>query len=178
MKFSINYLNDLATFYSKGRLQKKKSGYLVTLSKKEGGRSGWITFTIWKEMVTVVLGGRGLRTNFTFLCSWEKWKNSRVTGPTFLQKSFREEVMCHILCYIAFGRSKFSVEFLFSYLNISIILARNCHICGKEGGSQKYFKVSPFQTVTIRVRRQGIKANLDNVTKYPDFFFWRRPLEG
>ena len=45
-------------YSAKGRLQKKKPEYLVTLSKKEGGRSGWITFKILRENVTQI-GGRG-----------------------------------------------------------------------------------------------------------------------
>ena len=40
----------------------------------------------------------------------------------------------------------------------------------QEGGGQKYFKISPFQIVTIGVWREGLQANLDNVTKYPGFF--------
>ena len=41
----------------------------------------------------------------------------------------------------------------------------------KEGGGLRISKMSPFKIVTIGMGREGLRANLDTVTKYSDFFF-------
>ena len=50
------------------------------------------------------------------------------------------------------------------------VLFPNCHIFLKEGGGLRLQKISPFQIVTNRLGREGLRANAGSVMKYVVFF--------
>ena len=50
-----------------------------------------------------------------------------------------------------------------------------CHYFIQEGGGSSLDQLVIIYVVIIGLRREGAKPNLQVVTKYAVFFFWRRP---
>ena len=110
-----------------------------------------------------------LNTKDTMLCqlTWHQI----VFSPT--KTSWRHKVKLRLFKFVNTNWHGHSVK---KCLSQDHLLGLGCHYFSREGGGLGGTTLSLWHFVTIFLGRVGVKAIMDNVTKYEVFFFWRRPL--